>query len=163
MRRKTLQSRSRHGLSRTQAYKAWIAMIHRCTNPEYPSYPNYGGRGITVCQEWIEDVRRFVADLGHPPGPEYSLERLDNNGPYAPHNCVWATATEQTRNRRTTRLLTHEGVTKTVQEWAKCSGLKYTTLLRRIDDWGWTVDRALQTTVSKSRSSRSRDTKGRYV
>lgn len=160
MRQKTVKRYS-HGLSRTPAYRVWVAMIHRCTNRNYFAYPRYGGRGVNVCERWL-DVRAFVADMGQPP-QGHSLERVDNDGPYTPENCVWATSVQQTRNRRNTRLLTHEGVTKTVQEWADHCGLKYSTLLRRVDDWGWDLGKALSQPVSQTKAQRARNEKGQYV
>jgi len=151
-----------HGLSRTKSYRAWYAMWHRCTNPTNASYANYGGRGISVAPEWA-DVHRFIEDMGEHPGGNLSLERVDNNLGYSKSNCVWATAQEQTDNRSITRRLTLHGVTKTVKEWADEVGLKYTTLLRRVDDWGWSVEKALDVTVDESRESRKRNTWGQYA
>jgi hypothetical protein len=94
-------SRNRkHGLIYTSEYMAWRDMKSRCFNPKHKNYPGYGGRGITVCQRWLESFENFYADMGLKPAKGYSIERKENNGNYEPSNCKWATKSEQSRNRR---------------------------------------------------------------
>ncbi len=141
-----LQTESRHlssithGRSKTPEWFAWVGMMHRCRNPNNGSYGNYGGRGIKVCERWLgeQGFGNFFADLGTKPSAEHTLERIDNNGGYEPANCRWATRDEQSRNKRNTRLLTHDGETLCIGEWCRRLGLFRVTLTQLVDR-GWTL------------------------
>ena len=112
-------------------------MIGRCERPSSNRFESYAGRGIAICDRWW-DFGLFLADMGKAPGPEYSIERIDNDGDYEPGNCRWATATEQARNRRTTRWVTFRGETLSLAEWAERLGANYQLLWKRGKRDGWT-------------------------
>ena len=83
-------------------YRAWLAMCARCAKPNHPAWKNYGARGITVCERWRQ-FSTFLSDMGRKPSPEFSLDRINNNGNYEPGNCRWATWAQQANNRRTNK------------------------------------------------------------
>lgn len=96
----SLNNRRTHGWSRTPTYNVWCGMIKRCENRRSKSYPNYGGRGINVCERWHK-FENFLADMGERPGDNYELDRIDNDGNYRPGNVRWTSdGTAQARNRR---------------------------------------------------------------
>lgn len=119
-----------HGMSRTAMYKRWRSMRNRCENPNAPVYKNYGGRGIRVCERW-RDFELFAADMGPAPSG-CSIDRINNDGNYEPGNCRWATRADQNRNTRRVHLITHEGRTQCVADWALELGLSWTTARYRL-------------------------------
>lgn len=124
---------STHGLTKTRLYSIWSKMKDRCLNKNNPAYKWYGGRGITICQEWLDDFMDFykwAIENGYKEG--LSIDRIDVNGNYEPCNCRWITLEEQALNTRTTKFLTYKGETKTVSEWCDITGIKKTTMLNRI-------------------------------
>ena len=132
-------TRLTHGYTGTRTFKSWDSMKQRCFNPNSKDYASYGGRGVTVCADWINDFPRFLSDMGERP-EGCSLDRIDNNGNYEPSNCRWADAVEQQRNTRVSKRLTVGGVTKPLIEWASDVGVRYSTLLKRINA-GWTPEK----------------------
>jgi len=88
------KNKARHGLAKSPEFNTWGNMKRRCNNPNHPDYPNWGGRGIKVCDRWMESFLNFYEDMGPRPSKEYSLDRINNNGNYEPTNCRWATIFE---------------------------------------------------------------------
>ena len=119
--------------------------------PTHKQYADYGGRGITVCPRWARDFAAFFADMGPRPAG-MSLDRKDNDGPYSPENCRWATPTQQLNNTRANRLVTFQGRTQTITEWARERGLRADTLTWRLEQPDWTVDEALTLPRRKQKS-----------
>lgn len=120
-----------HGLSGSPEYIVWASMIARCHNPRSSGYPKYGARGIAVCDRWREDFAHFFDDMGAKPGPEYSLERKDNDGPYSPDNCIWASPLVQAYNKRNTATIKYLGRELTLPEWAAETGVPLSRIKSR--------------------------------
>jgi hypothetical protein len=148
--------RFKHGQTDTPEHGIWKGMKRRCLNEKNPAYKNYSGRGIRICERWLgpDGFSNFLADMGARPGPGYTLERKDNDGPYSPENCYWATRTQQARNKRNNRLLTYRGLTLCVAGWAERLGMKSQVIRDRLY-WGWSVEDTLATPVD-TRFSRKR-------
>lgn len=134
-----------HGLRSHKLYGTWCGMRHRCHCPEDPRYSDYGGRGIIVCPAW-EDFGLFVADMGSTYKPGFSIDRIDNNGPYCPFNCRWANQIQQTNNARSNHRLTYYNETHTIAEWSRLLSVPYYVITNRLR-MGWTIDRTLNQPV----------------
>lgn len=125
-------SQKTHGMSYTRAYHSWQQLKNRCLNKNDRQYPDYGGRGISVCEEWLV-FENFYKDMGNPPNKDYSIDRINNDGNYEPTNCRWATRYQQNMNRRSTRFITFRGITKTLVDWAREMGINEMTLRGRVN------------------------------
>lgn len=132
-------------------YNSWGAMIKRCYHKHNNVYTLYGARGITVCDEWKDNFLLFL-DWSIKNGWQLglSIDRIDNNGNYRPENCRWATTKTQSNNRRSNRLITIDSETKTLAQWSETSGIKSTTIARRIDV-GWDMTKWLIKPFQKNR------------
>lgn len=133
-----------HGKTNSQLYVAWCNMKSRCYNPKNIMAHRYGARGISVCDEWKNDFTAFGAwalSNGYEEG--LTLDRIDVNGNYCPENCRWVTKEAQYLNRSDNHIIEAFGERKTIKEWADSSGIKYDTIERRINAYGWSPERAV--------------------
>jgi hypothetical protein len=115
----------------TPEYRSWRGMRDRCNCRSHSEFHRYGGRGIKVCARW-DDFLAFLVDMGKRPTSTHSLDRIDTDGNYEPSNCRWATPSEQARNKRTSIVLTHNGVTLHVLDWSRRLGLAMSTIRMRL-------------------------------
>ncbi len=115
-----------HNLSQSLEYKSWCAMKQRCGNPNNPHYPNYGARGITVCERW-HSFENFYADMGPKAKSGMSVERVNNDGNYCPENCIWATPKIQGKNTRMNKYITIDGQRLNMKDWCELFGVARTT------------------------------------
>lgn len=148
-----------HGLSKAPEHKVWEMMRRRCLRAQDASFQRYGGRGITIDKDW-DRFERFLGDMGPRPSPTHSLDRIDNDGPYAPWNCRWATASEQSHNRRNNTRLTFQGRSLLLSDWARELGVSVNVLGARLQK-GWSVERSLTTPLDLSHSQRRPTTRRR--
>ncbi len=134
-----------HGMTGTTEYKSWQKMKERCLVPSCPSFKDYGDRGITICERWLNSFENFYADMGKKP-EGYSIERINNEKGYYLENCKWATRAEQNSNTRRNIYITHNGETMMIRDWSRRLGG---------DDWlvgsrlkaGWDEIRAVTTPI----------------
>lgn len=134
----------KHGGCGSAEYFVWVEMRCRCSNTLHRNWMHYGGRGITVCERWQSSFANFITDMGERPSSQHSLDRYpDNNGNYEPGNCRWATQTQQTRNCRKNRILTLNGESHCIAEWAELLQIPAGRIHNRLR-LGWPDERALQ-------------------
>ena len=129
-----------HGGYKHPLYATWNKIVARCALPTCTGYQNYGGRGITVCDRWM-DFWNFVADMAPRPAG-MTIDRIDNDGPYNPENCRWASNETQGRNRRTNRLIEVGGKVMTLTDWAEQSGIPHSSICSRLRR-GWSESDAV--------------------
>jgi len=116
----------------TKEYTAWARMLQRCYNNKLSIYKNYGGRGIKVCQRWLNSYINFLSDVGRASGQKYTLGRINNDGNYEPSNVRWETLIQQASNKRTSRFITIGSTTHTLAEWSRISGKQHQTISYRL-------------------------------
>lgn len=137
----------KHGDARkgklTRLYIRWQSMMGRCYCLGDGNYKNYGGRGISVCDEWKDYSVFKLWALVNGYSDRLTIERIDNDGGYSPENCKFIPKGEQILNRRNTRWLTYNGETLCMSHWAKKLGMGRLTLITRIDKLNWSIERAL--------------------
>lgn len=149
----------RHGYSAKREYRIWVGMIERCFDKDHPAYKNYGNRGISICDRWLNGCdgksgfECYVDDMGPRPSPKHSIDRINNNGNYEPENCRWATAKIQTNNMRVNRIVTAFGRTGTLASFTGGSKTRlYFLAFQRIVRWGWDTEKALTKETRKWRA-----------
>lgn len=140
----------KHGMIYSGLYKSWAHMKARCLHKSNKSHKDYGGRGIKVCDEWMEFVPFMEWAMANGYQNGLTIERVDNDGNYEPSNCIWATPIIQANNKRNNRRLTLNGKTMTVSQWASALGINASTLHSRLCS-GWGTEKALSTPTSKSK------------
>jgi len=131
------KAQTTHGMTKTKLYVIWSNMRSRCMYRKNSMYHNYGGRGISLCEDWknFDSFRKWAEKNGYKEG--LSIERIDVNGNYEPKNCTWIPKSKQLLNQRRSHLVTAFGKTQTIKEWSDESGIKYDTIERRLNSYGW--------------------------
>lgn len=129
-------------------YRIYRGMKTRCTNPKYPYWDRYGGRGISICDEWqkFDNFCDWALSSGYEEDKRYpalSIDRIDVDRGYSPDNCRWATATQQANNTSRNHLISAFGKTMTIAEWSRETGIKDKTIYHRVAEYGWTPEEAV--------------------
>lgn len=134
----------KHGLSNDRIHRIWRGMKGRCGNPNCKSFKNYGGRGITVCNEWKNDFANFYNwSMENGYSDDKSIDRIDVNGNYEPSNCRWTDIDTQSNNRRNNHYLEIEGKRLTITQWSRISGIDRKTITDRIIRFGYSPKEAV--------------------
>lgn len=135
--------RTCNGLSNTPTYYSYDCMKKRCYRPKNKAYKDYGAKGITVCQRWLDSFLNFYEDMGERPSGT-SLDRIDGTGNYTPENCKWSTQKEQCRHQSHNHYFTYLGKTQSIAAWAEEYDIKYYCLRGRLTNYGWSIEEALE-------------------
>ena len=141
--------KGKHNSSKTKLYRTYYRIKNRCYNKKFPNYEIYGGRGIKMCNEWLNDFTKFkdwALKNGYKEG--LSIDRINVNGNYEPSNCRWVTMLEQANNKRNNLFFTINGITKTQAQWCKEYNIPVTNVRRRLNS-GWSIEKALMTPIRK--------------
>lgn len=147
--------RTKHGMNNTPLHTRWRQMKHRCSNPNYDRYADYGGRGIYVCDEWHDFAPYAEWALANGFAPGLEIDRIDNDGPYSPENCRWVTPSENMSNRRCSVRHVFFGEEMTVSQAARKFGIRRNTLDQRLGRMGMTPDEAVTAPVGRRRKAAS--------
>lgn len=143
-----------HGLSKTPLYRMWRSMIYRCENPKHNAYKNYGGRGITVCEEWhdFETFKKWVEETK--PYENATVDRIDNNKGYSPQNCRWVDMSIQANNRNNNLSISYNGETHNLMEWSKILDFDYKRVHNRMNKLGWSFEKSIATPVEEKKRNK---------
>lgn len=127
---------------RSGTYRTWSNIKVRCYNRKHHKYLGYGGRGIYVCDRWRTSFENFLEDMGERPSQQHTIERMDNDGPYSPENCIWILQNQQQKNTRRSVWITFRGETLCLAGWSQRLNISYNTLWSRFNT-GWSIEKAL--------------------
>lgn len=142
---------TKHGKTKTRLYRIWFNMRCRCHKKDFVDYPRYGGRGIAVCDEWLNSFPPFYEwAMANGYREDLTLDRIDNDGNYEPSNCRWVDTKVQNNNTRRNHYITYNGETLTLAQWSERCGINKNTLQARICKYGWSVERALTENPEKN-------------
>ncbi len=142
--------RQTHGKVNTRIYRIWKGIKQRCINVKHNFYKDYGGRGITICDEWRNDFQAFYDwAITHGYSDDLTIDRINNDGNYEPSNCRWTTNKTQQRNKRTNHLVMYKGEIHTIAEWSEIFDIPYNALYLRLVVRNWSVEKAFTTPVIK--------------
>lgn len=143
------QNHLKHGMGNTRLYHIWKSMKQRCNNPKCINYHNYGGKGITVCDEWDDFIqfKDWAMKAGYK--DNLTIDRIESSGNYCPDNCRWVTYKIQNNNKNNNIMIEYNGEVHTISEWSNIIGIKMQTLWRRLKS-GWSIEKALTTPLKKN-------------
>jgi hypothetical protein len=150
---RTMERSRTHGQASTRLYMVWANMRRRCYDKHNNRYQNYGGRGIKVCDEWLDfaGFKKWADENGYDPKADYgkcTIDRINPDGDYEPQNCRWTTIQEQNMNRTSTKYITYKGMTKTVTQWDEYLGFGKDRVASRLRK-GWSIERAIETPIKR--------------
>lgn len=135
-----------HHLSNTRLYRIWRAMINRCYDKNYWAYKYYGAKGVTICDEWLNDFVEFKNwALSNGYSDSLTIDRIDNDNGYLPENCKWSTRKQQANNRSFCKKIEYQGKSQTLMQWCEELGLNYKRTHSRLYKCGWTFEKAIST------------------
>jgi len=156
------KANSKHGQFGTRLYNIWGGMKDRCDNKKSKDYPNWGGRGIALCEEWETFEPFYKWAMANEYSPLLQIDRKDNEKGYSPDNCRWVTCKENNNNRRSNHNITYNGATKTLTQWSEITGISKNALGARLRRYGWSVEDALTIPID-GRNDRARSSDGRFA
>lgn len=147
------EARYSHRMSKTKEHRIWMAIKERCYYEKYKQYKDYGGRGIKVCDRWLESFENFYEDMGSRPSDNHSIDRKDNDGNYCKENCEWKTKKEQANNTSSNIIITYNNKTQTLMQWSEELSLSYSALQLRLSR-GWSIEKTLSTPIKNMNNKR---------
>lgn len=157
LQRENMSKRTKtHGKTNTRIFKIWQGMIERCCSKNIHNFNEYGGRGITVCNEWKNDFMTFYNwAIKNGYKDRLTIDRINVNGNYEPSNCRWATKKEQANNRRNNKLITYKGKTLNQKQWEEFLNLPYGTILRRLKA-KWSIEKTMNTPIKRYKNAKAK-------